>query len=344
MKEKRTKNSREMTAVTLLNPKETYRKTAAGLKTASWFTQIAVCFTTGAGIFMWVQGLTLKYLPGWMPLAEGIAIALGLLAGYIAARITDTGFGDILERVLFTHFAKKHPSVARYNGATGDYFTEMQQWENYMLWGLLSILLAIDIASTVLITNPISERAGNEATVSVESLRTQLQQEHQREIASLQAIQKDKEKAVRAGRDRVEQGNPALARLKAEGNTWAASELEKKKARAIKTDEAARQKTEATIAAALDKGQAYISARVAEAEAENARKRESNADNQWIAAIMYLIFSVGLKLLTIYLRVQIVVTFCAYSYAYSPDITGDGIIDYRDLQAFGEKQSEGNFQ
>jgi len=60
---------------------------------------------------------------------------------------------------------------------------------------------------------------------------------------------------------------------------------------------------------------------------------------------MYLIFSIGLKLLTILLRAMLVLTFCAYSYRYNPDLTGDGVINYEDLQAFGNNQgATSNFQ
>lgn len=326
-----------MSTVQLMNPVKNSRDTARILAASSRLTTIAVCITTGIGVFVWGQDLATKYLPEWLPGTAVIATIVGIAFAVAAAYLTDIGFGQILQKVLFAAFAKNHPNVVKWNDGQSDYFNAMQKWENIGFIALLVALLAIDTVSTYIIRAPVAQRAGSGQTVSVEELRRQLQGDYDKRLADLRSTAKEKQDLIRAEKSRVASSNPALARLKADGNAWAAGQIAAKQQKATRAYEKERQTAEAAIASTMQEGQAYIQARVAEAEEGNRKTEEENSRNRDITSTMYLIFSIGLKLLTILLRVMVVISFCAYSYNYTPDLTGDGIIDYRDVEAYLKK-------
>lgn len=329
-------------SVTIFNPQKNNAETVRTLRAASMVCQAIVVVTSSIGVFAWAQSLAYKYLPD-MAATPYIAFALGVATGWMAGYITDVGFGRILQDVLFRTLASRHPNVIKYTG--NKYFSTFQAVETWMKWGLLALLLSMDVASMWVITDPVTRAAGSDASLDVERMRTEMQEKYDAQAKSLQAQAQAHEKAARLEKARIAQANVGLVRLQASGNGWAASELRKKQERATKSDATAKQSFEAAAQNTISEGQKYISARIAEAEQRNRETEERNRANQAIAATMYLIFTVGLKILTIFLRVMIVVSFIAYSYNYSPDVTGDGIIDYNDAEqwAKGGSPKPGNF-
>lgn len=331
--------------IQLINPAQDSRDTAQLLATGSKYTTWAVCLTTGIGVFIWGKDIASKYLPDTLPGAHIIAPLFGLLFAIGAGWLTDVGFGKILQKVLFNAMASRHPNVVKWNNGQSDYFNKMQTGERVGLVLLLVSLLALDTVSTFIIRDPVAEQAGNNPIINIDSLRSTITTTQAAELAALRNRSSEKTKAIVETRNRVGASNPALARLKAQGNGWAATEIAKKQARATKADAIALEKNEAEVSTTIEQNREYLNARVTEAEQKNQQNQERNARSQAVTGTMYLIFSIGLKLLTILLRVMLVVTFCAYSYRFNPDLTGDNIIDYEDLNAFGKGQSaQPNFQ
>jgi hypothetical protein len=328
--------------ISIFNPQKNTQETVQTLRRSSIVCQWIVVVTSSVGVFAWAQDLAYKYLPasGVTPFA---AFLIAAIFAFCAGYITDIGFGRVLQDVLFRTFASKHPNVRRWNG--DPYFSRFQSAETVMKWLLLAMLLTMDVASMYVITDPVTRAAGSDAVVDVEAMRTEMQSKYDAQAASLRTQATEKDAAIKAEQKRVAQSNSALAKLQASGNPWAANKMAKEQARATKSDREAKAKLENAHQATIAEGQQYISARIAEAEQRNRETSERNKANQSTAAIMYLIFTIGIKLLTIFLRVQIVVSFCAYSYSYRPDITGDGVIDYRDAEAYAKGQNDpANFQ
>lgn len=326
-----------MSTVQLMNPAKNNRQTASILAASSKWTTLAVCLTTGLGVFVWGQDLATKYIPEWVPGGAIIAAIIGLAFAIGAGYLTDIGFGQILQKVLFAFLAKNHPNVIKWNGGQSDYFNKMQGRENIGFILLLVALLAIDGVSTYIIRDPVAQRAGSGQTINVEETRAQIQAEYDKRLTALQATAKEKQALIQSEKGRVAASNPALLRLKAQGNSWATGQIAARQQKATKAYEKERQSAEAAYTATAAEAQAYIQARITEAEEHNRQTEQENRQNRDITSTMYLIFSIGLKLLTILLRIMVVISFCAYSYNYTPDLTGDGVIDYRDVEAFSKK-------
>jgi len=326
--------------VSIFNPKKNNAETVRTLRAASTVCQAIVVFTSSIGVFAWAQSLAYKYLPD-MVATPYLAFGAGAATGFAAGYITDIGFGKILQDVLFRTLAMRHPNVKKHGGSA--YFSTFQAVETWMKWGLLAMLLSMDVASMWVITDPVTRAAGSDASLDVEKMRVEMQEKYDAQAKSLQAQAQAHERSARAEKARIAQANVGLVRLQASGNGWAANELRKKQERAAKADLAAKQNYESAVQNTIAESGQYISARIAEAEKQNKETNERNQKNQAIAATMYIIFTVGLKILTIFLRVMIVVSFIAYSYNYSPELTGDGVIDYRDAEAYA-RQGSANFQ
>lgn len=333
------KNTGKMQGISIFNPQKNNHQTMRTFRNASAVCQFVVTITSGIGVFAWAHGLAWKYLPADLWLSPYVAFLAGALAGYFAGYITDIGFGRILQDVLFRSLAGRHPNIRKHNG--DGYFSKFQALETWMKWGLLVLLLTMDVLSMYVITDPVTRAAGSDQTADVEAMRADLQSRYDAQVSDLRAQAKEKERAIKSERSRVAGANSALVRLQSSGNGWAAGEIAKKQNAATRSDRDAKAALESAVQQKLSEGQQYIKDRVAEAEKHNRETDERNRTNQSIAATMYLIFTIGLKFLTIFLRVLIVVSFVAYSYDYSPDITGDSVIDYRDAEAYARK---GNFQ
>ncbi len=332
-------------AIQLINPIRDSRDTAKMIANGARWLTLFCCFSTGFGVFVWGTDIAHKYLPDTFPGASIIAPAVGLLFAAGAGWLTDVGFGKILQKVIFNLLASRHPNVVKWNNGQSDYFNSMQTGERVGLVLLLVALLALDTVSTYIIADPVSQQAGNIPIINVDSLRTTITTTQAAELSTLRSRSSEKAKAIAETRNRVEDSNPTLAKLKAQGNGWAATKIAKDQSRATKADAAALEKNEQAVTTTIEQNRQYLTDRIAEAEQKNAQNQERNARNQAVFGTMYLAFSIGVKCLTILLRILLVVTFLAYSYRFNPDLTGDGIINYEDLQAFGKTQTaHGNFQ
>jgi len=318
--------------VRIFAPGENTVRTMQTIRNASYVCQIVVTITSSIGVYFWASEIALKYLPPGAWITPYAAIAFGALAGYFAGYITDIGFGRVLQDVLFRSLAANHPNIRKWEGGT--YFTQFQRVETWMKWGLLCLLLAMDVASMYVITDPVTRAAGRDAITDIEALRAALVAKQAEQVSALHAQAREKGRTIAADERRVAQSNPALVRLRSEGNGWGSSTLEKKQSSATRSDRAAKASIEQSALQARSQGMEYTAARVAEAAAQNKETEQRNRDNRAIAATMYLLFTVGLKVLTIFLRIMIVVSFIAYSYHFRPDITNDGVIDYLDAEEF----------
>lgn len=322
----------------MINPYKNRESTARNIASAERLARYAATIFTSIGAFVYGRDLSLKYLPeGWC-WSPWIAVAGGVFIAGAAAWLTDMMFGTLLQRVTYDTLASRHPNVTKWQGAV--YFKNLRTAESWMIGILLAALLGFDLYTTLIIRDPVAEQARQTPLVDVVALRGNLEAAEAASIAQLRDDAKQKEKSIRETEKRVEAGNPALARLKASGNAWASTKIAKSQAKATAPDQKGRAALETAIASRVAEGPAYIQARVAEAEAANARALDSNTRNRDVMAGMYTAFTVVPKALAILLRILMVVTFLAYSSKFNPDLTGDGIIDYQDVQEYFERQKQ----
>jgi hypothetical protein len=323
-----------MSTVKILNPASNEVASIRGIKWGEFIARWVATITTSGGAYLFGLQAAAKYVPvGWQ-------WVVGIAAAVIAGLLTDHIFGNLLQRVTYNWLAADHPNVQKWaEEDTDPYFIRMRQWGNTGYVILLIVLFAFDMVTTVQITDPVADSAKTTALINIDSLRNAVASGLQADQTRYKADAQAREKAIQATAGRVEAQDPRLARLKATGNGWAASQISRRQSRATASDARAKAAADSAYIALSTSAPAYIDARVKEAEALNRAAQERNQSGRSTMYWMYLLFSIVPKGLAVFLRVQMVVIFLAYSRDYNPDITGDGIIDYRDVDAMTSADS-----
>lgn len=320
-----------MKQVKLFNPVESRKSNLRNVVFFANITQVAVAFTSGISVMLWAYDSAMKYVGTWA-YGSTIAIIAAIITGIFAGLITDIGFGRMLQEVLFRVFCANHPNLRQWQ-ETG-YFSAYRKAELFMDIAILAGLFAIDVACMFVATDQVTERVADGKTTEVNQLRAQLESEQAARIQDLKASKSEKQSEIKRIQQDAMRQNQALAELASNGNGWAQGKLNKISQAKTRNADKSLQTIEQEYAAALSSGSTYINERIKEAEMRNADVTQKNAAKQHAAEVIYLLFTIGLKLLTIMLRVKMVVAFVAYSRDFVPDLTGDGIIDYQDLQQF----------
>jgi len=155
--------------------------------------------------------------------------------------------------------------------------------------------------------------------------------------AQIAALQSDNTAAER----RTERASASLAALVANGNGWAARELEKKKTAATKAArkeltglQSAYTKTLSAQSETIGEATHQITTRNADTDLENRQKRHSLSN-------MFFMFGAGSKALTVILRIFLVVSFL--SKTPTLDANNDGVIDGRDVSE-AARGGDGSFR
>lgn len=322
----------------MINPYSNRSKTNAGIKFAESLMRGVATVTTSVGAFIWGKATAAQYLPDTWAASPWLAVLLGIAAACVSAWLTDLMFGDLLQRVTYDTLASRHPNVVKWQGP--NYFKSLRSAQKGFFVVVLLILFAFDAYTTFIIRDPVADQARRQPTINVDSLRAKMQADHDAQIAALRADAKEKERAIAATEKRVEAGNPALSSLKAKGNAWAAQKIAASQRKATATDAKGRAAIEESIARARAEAPAYMQARIAEAEAANARATAGTDRQRAVFSNMYMAFTVIPKVLSIILRVLMVVSFLAYSERFNPDLTGDGEINYLDVEEYHRREKE----
>ena len=308
------------------NTEKTYRAIVVGERIARWMATLI----TSVGFFAWARDLAIKYIPEGWPYSHQMGIAAGLLAAMAAAYLTDMMFGELLQKVSFDIIAAKHPNVTKWQGP--QFFKKLRQVEKYMFLVLLLGLLSFDLYTSLIIRDPIADSARAEQTIDPDALRAEIAAQNAAEIAALDKAAKEKRSNIAQAEAGAKNSNKSLSKLAQEGNTWAQNQINAKAAKATKSEKAQLNTIEETRAAKIAAAATYTEQRLQQVMAANQDAESKTRQNREIMASMYTIFTVVPKLLAMLLRVLMVVSFLAYSQQFNPDISGDGIIDYNDVE------------
>lgn len=322
----------------MINPYANRDTTNRNIRLAERGARITATITTSIGAFIWGQDLAARYLPIEWAITHILSAATGIAAGLIMAYLTDFMFGNLLQRVTYDTLAARHPNVVKWQGPT--YFKNLRRAESILFALLLVGLLAFDLYTTLIIRDPIADSARSTATTDIAAATATISQRQAAATTPMAAQLKSLDARITAEERRITGANPGLQKLAQEGNTWAKTKLEKSKSKATATlrterDQltAAYNRTLATAAGTLATAQTQI-------QTENDRIAAANQRSRTVMAGMYVAFTVIPKILSILLRVLMVITFLAYSVNFNPDLTGDGIIDYADVEAYFQKQKQ----
>lgn len=324
----------------MINPYANRDTTNRNIRLAEIGARYVATVTTSLGAFIWGQDIASRYLPAeWGWITAALCATTGLLAGGIMGFLTDFMFGNLLQRVTTDTLMRTHPNVVAFNGDR--YFTRLRRAESFLFAVLLIGLFAFDIYTTLIIRDPIAQTARSTATIDIAAATEQVTAAQTAAANPMAAQIKDLDTRIRAEEQRVTKANPGLTKLiREDRNTWATQTLERKKTAATKTLRAERDKLTAAYNTTLAGQSATLATAQTQINDENARIAAANQSTRAAMSGMYIGLTVIPKILAIILRIIMVVTFLAYSVSFHPDLTGDGIIDYADVEAWYNQKKQ----
>ena len=318
----------------MINPIKNREKSTRGIATAERIMRYLATITTSAGSYIWAASTARKYMPSeWGDMsAFSASVISGIAAAAIMGWITDYMFGELLQRVSYDLLASRHPNIIKWQGA--NYFKSLRRAETAGFCVLLVALLAFDLYTTLIIRDPVADEARQLEITDVASATASISAEQRSGTTAISDQIKSIKSDIAAEERRVIASNAALVKLAGEGNGWAQRELSKKKSSATKSMKKELEQLNSTYTRALDAGSSALSESTKLLNEQNQKRAEQNERNKAVMAGMYTAFTVIPKLLSILLRVLMVISFLAYSVNYNPDLTGDGIIDYADVEEY----------
>ena len=322
----------------MINPYHNRDTTPRNIRLAESGARITATITTSIGAFIWGQDLAARYLPGEWDITPFLTAAVGIAAGVIMGYLTDFMFGNLLQRVAYDMFAAGHPNVTKWDGPR--YFKRLRRAESWLFGLLLVGLFAFDLYTTLIIRDPIADQARADATTDIAAATATVSAAQNSAAAPMAAQLKDLDRRITAEERRITAANPALQKLAADGNTWARQQIAAKRNRVTKTLRAERDQLTAAYNRTLASQSDQLAATQRQITETNDRTAVTNQRNRNVMAGMYVAFTVIPKILSIILRILMVITFLAYSINFHPDLTGDGIIDYADVEAYFQRQKQ----
>jgi hypothetical protein len=332
----------------MINPYQNRDESNNSVAIAEKTMRYAACLFTSAGAFVYAKDLAGQYLPlgwGWTPT---IATACGILAAILMAYLTDMMFGTLLQRVAYDLLASNHPNIRQWQSR--DYFGKMRSAESVFFIVVLALLLGFDMYTTLAIRDPVANQARQTCEINIDSLRTTIEAANRDKIAALETRRKEHADAISGVSKATLNSNygRTLRDMSQNGNGWAENKLSQTISSKTSTDRKALGNIETSIASVRTENEKYLADQIAAAQAKNATVQSLNGQNKTVMQGMYLAFTVIPKILAIILRVLMVITFLAYSRNFNPDLTGDGTIDYEDVEAYYQerknKTSTGSFR
>lgn len=322
----------------MINPYHNRDTTNRNIRLAERGARLTATVTTSLGAFIWGQDLAARYIPLEWPISPFLTAATGILAGVIMGYLTDFMFGNLLQRVSYDIFAASHPNVVKWQGPA--YFRNLRRAESFLFGILLLGLFAFDLYTTLIIRDPIADNARAEQTTDLAAATNTVSAAQTAAASPIAAQLKDLDTRIRAEERRTTAANPGLQKLAQEGNTWGRQQLEKKKNRATANLRKQRDQLTDTYNQTLTNQATTLATTQTQITAQNDQIAAANQRNRNVMAGMYVAFTVIPKILSIILRILMVITFLAYSVNFHPDLTGDGVIDYADVEAYFQKQKQ----
>ncbi len=326
-----------------INPVANHNKIDKRILFAENVTIWVVILLTSIGFFVWGRSIAAQYTDN--PWAQNIT---GAAAAAISAFITDIAFREFLEDVIYQFLAAfkiKEGTTFKTLNFKFNYARNLKVLRWFVLSAIVGGLFYVDYFSVQAIRNPFAAQARQKPTTDVAAVAADLTKETAAatepmaaHIANIQAQIRQADRDIRTAEANAAAKNKSLRDLIANGNTWAQAEMNKAKARA---SEPAR-KHKAALQTQLDAAnQTYTTALARQNDAitavttatlqKNQQIETENQEAKYSLSGMYFMLGFGLKALTIFFRLFLVVSFLAKNPNF--DANNDGIIDGRDVTA-----------
>lgn len=316
----------------MINPYENREKSQVAIQRAEFIARWTATITTSLGGGMWGYSIALKYLPeAWAP-SQWISTGFGILFAVVLGWITDHAFGDLLQRVVTDLVAARHPNAVKWQG--DNYFKRLRKIESVGFCIVLLALFCFDAYTTLIIRDPVADQAKKIQITDIADATAKVSDEQKRATAPIADQMKALKAEISSNERKVMTNNASLAKLAADGNTWAKQQLGYKKAAATKSAKNELEKLSATYTTALSAQSSALAETQTLINQQNMQAAQENNTNRAVMAGMYTACTVGPKILSIILRILMVITFFAYSQGITLDLNGDGIIDYADVEVY----------
>lgn len=287
--------------------------------------KIVAIVITSLGFFVWGASIAAQYgAPEWLQYVVG-----GLFAG-LSAWITDMAFSDFLENSLFQ--ALSFFQFKWYNSSTDWYtafFLKPLRW--VVVTAIVAGLFYADYNSVYTLRSPIANAKEKSERVNFKALDAAQRQRIADQVGPIDREIEQVRKDIAREEKNTLSSNSSLAELSANGNSWARNELQKKVAKATKTDKKRlaklqenRDKALSSITAAADKERNL-------AIADDTAAQQADIESKAAISTLFTTWGFGAKLLTILCRLLLVINFLINSPNW--DANQDGVIDGADVAA-----------
>lgn len=337
-----------------INPIANHNRIDRRVLFAEKVTLWVVILLTSIGFYVWGRSVAQQYTDN--PWAQNI---IGLIAAVISAFITDVAFREFLEDVIYQFlralkikpgalripWAARPPSHSGEGPGVGSYTRNLKIFRWLVLTTIVASLFYVDYYSVQTIRNPFASQARQKPTTDIATVTATLNQQTTAatapiaaQITNLQQQIKQADRDIRSAEANAAAKNKALRDLIAQGNTWANTELNRKKAQATAPHRQHKQNLQTQLDAAnqtyntaLANQNATLTAVTTATLQKNQQIETENLQAKYSLSNMYFMLGFGLKALTILFRLFLVVSFLAKN--PNLDANQDGTIDGRDVTA-----------
>lgn len=310
-----------------INPIQNSRNIDRHVYLAERFLILVVAFYGSVLAFKFVWIMAEQYTD-----LTAVKSIVAIAAAAVAAFVTDFAFRNFLTESVFWPFAIFHPDVRGQITGGDYYFSAIRFLKWLVITGIVGGLFWLDWGTMQNSRVPIASAADGVEQTDIAGETERLNSEMSATLAPMKSRIADLKKEIKADRAAVERSNPALVALIQKGNSWAKSKLSKLQASATKKKSAELEKMETQYNERVGETTGAITATAAALGVQNESISAQNAALQSSISSTIFLYSGWLKILTVFCRVFLVLSFLSNP-RNSLDVNGDGRIDGKDVNA-----------
>lgn len=310
-----------------INPIQNSRNIDRHVYLAERFLILVVAFYGSVLAFKFVWIMAEQYTD-----LTAVKAIVAIAAAAVAAFVTDFAFRNFLTESVFWPFAIFHPDVRGQITGGDYYFSAIRFLKWLVITGIVGGLFWLDWGTMQNSRAPIAGAADGVEQTDIAGETERLNAEMAATLAPLESRIASLKKEIKADCAAVERSNPALVALIQNGNNWAKTKLSKLQASATKKKSAELEKLETQYNERVGETTGAITASAAALGVRNESISAQNAALQSSISSTIFLYSGWLKILTVFCRVFLVLSFLSNP-RNSLDVNGDGRIDGKDVNA-----------
>lgn len=311
-----------------INPIQNSRNIDRHVYLAERFLILIVAFYGSVLAFKFVWIMAEQYTD-----LTAVKTVVAIAAAAVAAFVTDFAFRNFLTESVFWPFAIFHPDV-RGQITGGDYFFSTMRFLKWLvITGIVGGLFWLDWGTMQNSRDPIAGAAGGVEQKDIAGETARLNGEMSATLAPLKSRIEGLKKEIELDKKAVERKNPKLiTMIREQDHGWAKKEIARLQASATKKKSGELEKLEIQYNERVGEATGAITATAAALGVQNGNISTQNAALQASISSTIFLYSGWLKILTVFCRVFLVLSFLSKP-SNSLDVNGDGRIDGKDVTA-----------